>query len=143
LTTLYPFYRVLNITENSHFRNIVCRCGPSFSYSGSPRPRKSPSLSRASPSLSRASPSLSRASPPRDRPGPSSGLELMARAGSGKKARKKPGWPGSRANTNVYGAFVFTNQKRNYTCNIQSKYFTLLKKAFVFINMTCFENWRP
>ena len=36
-----------------------------------------------------------------------------------------------------------SRKKTNFICDIPSKYFTLLEKAFIFINMTCFENWRP
>jgi hypothetical protein len=43
---------------------------------------------------------MARAEKARDRLGLSSGQELMVRAGSSKKARTKPGWPGPRANTN-------------------------------------------
>ena len=53
------------------------------------------------PEKARADHGLARNGPARDWLGLSPGRGLMARAGSSKKARTKPGWPGPRANTSI------------------------------------------
>ena len=72
----------------------------SYKYAYMPG-RASPNLVRVCNGLARKSSSRPRAGPSRSRPGLGQpvGQGFMVRAGAGKKARTKPGWPGPRANT--------------------------------------------